>query len=64
MKQKAATRRSATADCEQQPKVLFELEDSVAYNSTIDLDVDTIGADSESTHAQIVYVLTATNSEV
>ena len=28
-------------------KGLFELEDSAAYNSTVDLDVDAIGADSE-----------------
>jgi hypothetical protein len=43
---------------------LLQLEDSVAYDSTVDLDVGTIGTDSECTSAQIVCVLTATNSEV
>jgi hypothetical protein len=45
-------------------KGLFELEDSAAYNGTVDLDVGTISTDSECIRAQIVYVLTATNSEV
>jgi hypothetical protein len=45
-------------------KGLFKLENSVAYNSAVDLDVGTIDTDSECTRAQIVYVLTASNSEV
>jgi hypothetical protein len=43
---------------------LLQLEDAAAYNLAIDLDVDAIGADSECTRAQIVYVLTAVNSKV
>ena len=42
----------------------MELEDTAAYNSTVDLDVGAVDTDSECTRAQIVYVLTATNSEV
>ena len=44
--------------------LLFELEDAAAYNLTVDLDVGAIGPDSECTRAQVVYVLTAINSEV
>ena len=43
---------------------LFELEDTAPHNLTVDLYVDAIGAHSERTRAQIVYVLAATNSEV
>ena len=45
-------------------KSLLELENSVARNLTIDPDINAICADSERTRAQIVYVLTVTNSEV
>ena len=44
--------------------ILPQLEGSAAYNLTVDLDVDAIGADSECTHAQIVYVLAVIDSEV
>ena len=43
---------------------LLQLKDTTAYNLTVDIDVDAIGADSEGTRAQIVCVLTAINSEV
>ena len=61
---------SMTAHCKLLPfgaanrQRLFELENGVAYNDTVDLDVGAIGTSSEGTRAQIVYVLTATNSEV
>jgi hypothetical protein len=45
-------------------KGLFELEGAAAYNLSADHDVHAVGADSERTRAQIVYVLTAINSEV
>ena len=43
---------------------LFELEGSAAYNLVVDLDFDAIGADPKCARVQVVYVLTATNSEV
>ena len=45
-------------------KTLFELEHATTYNLTVDLDVYLLGAQSESTRAQIVDVLTAVDSEV
>jgi hypothetical protein len=45
-------------------KGLFEPETAAAYNLTVDLDVDLVDTDSECVRAQVVYVLTAINSEV
>jgi hypothetical protein len=46
------------------PNRLLQLESSAAYNLVVDLDINAVRADSELTGAQIVYVLTAINSEV
>ena len=43
---------------------LLQLKGSAAYNLTIDLDVDAVGAYSQCTRAEIVYVLTAVGPEV
>jgi hypothetical protein len=68
-KQKAARRQSVTAHCKtllfgSNSETLFELEDSAADNLAVDLDVDPIRANAKCTRGQIVYVLTAINSEV
>src|SRR6266496_2388499 len=44
--------------------LLFESKDTAAYYSAVDFDVHSIGAHAECTRAQIVCVLTASNSEV
>ena len=49
-----------TAWCER----LFKLEGSAPYRDVVDLDVHAIGARSKSSRTQIVYILTAINSEV
>src|SRR5882724_6721994 len=44
--------------------LLFQSKDTAAYYTAVDFDVHSIGAHAECTRAQIVCVLTASNSEV
>src|SRR5204862_6889019 len=58
MSEKTASSRSLSAS------MLLQLEDSAAYNLTVDFDVDAVRAHSECTRTEIVDVLAAVDPEV